>query len=83
MHPSFQSRRIFFFLSFFLFFKFFNASFGTYHWVWVDEGNGGAGCVGTLCLLFRSLSGDDGLFLVWGGGTKDVFVKEIVPEDLL
>lgn len=32
------------------------------------------------CLLFRRLLGDDGLFLV---GTKDVFVKEIVPGDLL
>lgn len=49
--PSFQSRRIFFLsLSFFFllllsffFLKFFNASFGTYMYYWVDEGNVGAG----------------------------------------
>lgn len=41
--------------------KFSNASFGTLYtyvtaWVWVDEGNVGAGCcVGRLCLLFGRL----------------------------
>lgn len=83
MHPSFQSRRIFFLSLSFSFSNFSTRVLARIIWVWVDEGNGGAGCVGTVCLLFRSLSGDDGLFLVWGGGTKDVFVKEIVPEDLL
>lgn len=53
---------------------------------WVDEGNVGAGCcVGRLCLLFgRLLRGM--MVSSWlgeGGGTKDVFVKEIVPGDLL
>lgn len=52
---------------------------------WVDEGNVGAGCcVGSLCLLFgRLLRGM--MVSSWlgeGGGTKDVFVKEIVPGDL-
>lgn len=71
--------------------KFSNASFGTLYtyvtaWVWVDEGNVGAGCcVGRLCLLFgRLLRGMMvSSWLVEGGGTKDVFVKEIVPGDLL
>lgn len=36
-----------------------------------------------MFVVWKVIKGDDGLFLNGGGGTKDVFVKEIVPGDLL